>query len=65
MLADGRLSCSYFVPPFELLNLFAFNDRNMTVLPGIERQPIINQVTYRMDYDGSAFQTEFTFVQAP
>jgi hypothetical protein len=65
VLPDGRLSPRFFVPPYTFLNLFEFNERNMTVLPGVERQPIINQVTFRMDYDGSQFQTEFLFLSAP
>ena len=65
VLADGRLSPRFFVPPYSLGSLFAFNERNITVLPGVERQPIINQVTFRMDYDGSNFQTELLFLHAP
>jgi hypothetical protein len=64
VLSDGRLSPRFMVPPYSLLNLFAFNDRNITVLPGITRQPIINQVTYRLDYDGSEFQQELLFLDA-
>jgi hypothetical protein len=65
VLADGRLSPRFFVPPHSLLDLFSFSDRNMTALPGVERESIINQVTYRMDYDGSEFRTELLFVYAP
>jgi hypothetical protein len=65
VLADGRLSPRFFVPPYSLLDLFSFSDRNMTALPGVERHAIINQVTYRMDYDGSKFQTELLFLYAP
>lgn len=65
VLADGRLSPRFFVPPYSFLNLFHFNERNVTVLPNIVRQPIINQVTYRFDYDGSQFQTELVFLDAP
>jgi hypothetical protein len=35
------------------------------MFPGIERHPIINQVTFRMDYDGSKFLTDLLFVHAP
>ena len=65
VLADGRLSPRFFVPPYSLTNLFLFNDRNITVLPRVERHPIINQVSFRMDYDGSKFQTELLFIDAP
>lgn len=64
VLADGRLSPRFFLPPYSFTNLFSFNDRNMTVLPSVERQPIINQVTYRLDYDGNNFQTELLFAEA-
>ena len=65
VLADGRLSPRFFFPPYSLGSLFAFSERNLTILPGVERQPIINQVTFRMDYDGSNFQTELLFLNAP
>jgi hypothetical protein len=65
VLADGRLSPRFFYPPVSLANLFAFDERNITVLPGVEREPLINEVTFRMDYDGSKFQTELLFVDAP
>jgi hypothetical protein len=65
VLADGRLSPRFFIPPYSFMNLFAFNERNITLLPGITRQPIINQVTYRLDYDGSKFQQELLFLDAP
>lgn len=65
VLSDGRLSPRFFVPPYSFLNLFGFNERNITVLPNLVRQPIINQVTYRFDYDGSQFQTELVFLDAP
>lgn len=65
VLCDGRLSPRFFLPPYSFLNLFAFNERNVTVLPGVDRHPIVNQVSYRMDYDGSKFQTELLFLCAP
>lgn len=64
VLADGRLSPRFFLPPYSFLGLFAFNDRNVTVLPEVDRQPIVNQVTYRLDHDGNDFQTELLFVEA-
>lgn len=65
VLADGRLSPRFFLPPSSFSNLFAFNERNITVLPGVERHPIINQVNVRMDYDGNKFVTELLFFDAP
>jgi hypothetical protein len=64
VLSDGKLSPRFFLPPYSFPGLFSFNDRNMTVLPSIQRQPLINQVTYRLDYDGSNFQTELLFADA-
>lgn len=65
VLSDGRLSPRFFTPPYDFSNLFAFNERNVTSLPTVERQAITNQVTFRMDYDGSKFQTELNYVNAP
>jgi hypothetical protein len=65
VLPDGRLSPRFLVPPTSLQNLFSLNERNIVVLPGVERQPIINQVVYRMDYDGNQFATELLFAYAP
>jgi hypothetical protein len=48
-----------------LRNLFTFNERNITAVSAAARHPLINQVTYRMDYDGSRFGTELLFVCAP
>ena len=65
VLSDGRLSPRFFLPPYSFLNLFGFSERNITVLPNLTRQPITNQVTYRLDYDGSQFQTQLIFLDAP
>lgn len=65
VLTDGRISPRFFVPPYLFDNFFSLNERNMTALPGTDRNPIVNQVTYRMDYDGSKFQTELLFAHAP
>jgi len=65
VLSDGRLSPRFFVPPYTLRNLFTFNERNITAVSAAARHPLINQVTYRMDYDGSRFGTELLFVCAP
>jgi len=54
-----------FVPPYSLAGLASLNDRNLTALPGLKPNPLINQVTFRMDYDGSKFQTELLFLSAP
>ncbi len=65
ILADGRMSPRFSVPPYSLAGLASLNDRNLTALPGLKPNPLINQVTFRMDYDGSKFQTELLFLSAP
>lgn len=65
ILADGRMSPRFFVPPYSFSGLASLNERNITLLPGMKPNPIINQVTFRMDYDGSDFQTELIFLSDP
>jgi hypothetical protein len=65
ILADGRLSPRFFVPPYSFAGLASLNERNITALPNVKSSPLINQVTFRMDYDGSKFQTELLFLCAP
>jgi len=65
VLADGKLSPRFFVPPYSLTDLFTFSEQNITILPGMDRESIINQVDYQMDYDKPDFQTELLFVSAP
>jgi hypothetical protein len=65
VLADGRMSPRFFVPPYSFTGLASLNERNITALPGVKPDPLINQVTFRMDYDGSKFQTELLFLSAP
>ncbi|HKT11745.1 MAG TPA: hypothetical protein VJW77_07955 [Terriglobia bacterium] len=65
ILADGRMSPRCFVPPYSFAGLASLSERNITALPGVKPEPLINQVTFRMDYDGSQFQTELLFLSAP
>lgn len=65
ILADGRMSPRFFVPPYSFVGLASLNERNLTALPGVKPNPLINQVTFRMDYDGSQFQTELLFLSDP
>ncbi len=65
ILADGRMSPRFFVPPYSFAGLASLNDRNITALPGIKPNPITNQVAFRMDYGGSQFQTELLFLSSP
>lgn len=37
--------------------VFDFTDHNLTRLPTVERAPIVNQLTFRLDHDGSEFGT--------
>jgi hypothetical protein len=62
--AAGRLSPRFWImPPLAGLSpVFAFTDQNLVEMPVAERAPIVNQVTVRMDYDGSKFQTILSFV---
>jgi len=65
ILADGRMSPRFFVPPYSFAGLASLNERNITALPGVKPNPLVNQVTFRMDYDGSKFQTELLFLCDP
>ncbi|TAM79187.1 MAG: hypothetical protein EPN47_19455 [Acidobacteria bacterium] len=65
ILADGRMSPRFFVPPYSFAGLASLNERNITAIPGVKPEPLINQVTFRMDYDGSGFQTELLFLSSP
>ncbi len=49
--------CSTSVSP-----VFAFTDYNLLKLPVVERAPIVNQLVFRLDYDGQDFQTVQFFV---
>lgn len=65
VLADGRMSPRFFVPPYSFAGLALLNERNITALPGVKPEPLVNQVTFRMDYDGNNFQTELLFLSSP
>jgi hypothetical protein len=65
ILADGRMSPRFFIPPYSFAGLASLNERSITALPSVKPSPLINQVTFRMDYDGSKFQTELLFLCAP
>jgi hypothetical protein len=65
ILADGRMSPRFFVPPYSFAGLASLNERNITALPGVKPEPLINQVTFRMDYDGGKFLTELLFLSSP
>ncbi|HEX5410470.1 MAG TPA: hypothetical protein VFZ27_01260 [Terriglobia bacterium] len=65
ILANGRMSPRFFVPPYSFAGLASLNERNITALPGVKPEPLINQVTFRMDHDGSEFQTELLFLSSP
>jgi hypothetical protein len=62
--AAGRLSPRFWIaPPLAgTTSVFSFTDQNLVEMPAAERAPIVNQVTVRMDYDGSNFQTIVSYV---
>ncbi len=64
--AAGKITpCFWLEPPVcgsGVAPVFAFTDRNLIKLPAVERAPIINQLVFRLDYDGQAFQTVLFFV---
>ena len=62
--ARGQVLPMFFSPQAPPSGLFTFDDSNCIALPSMQRFPITNQVTYRMDYDGSSFQSEMNFVDA-
>ncbi|HET7842464.1 MAG TPA: glycosyl hydrolase family 18 protein [Terriglobia bacterium] len=62
--AQGQIVAMFFSPQAMPTGLFVFDETNCLALPSMERFPITNQVTYRMDYDGSDFQCEMNFVDA-
>jgi spore germination protein YaaH len=61
--AQGRISPRFWLaPPLGGVSpVFTFTDRNLVQIPAAARASIINQLTFRLDYDGSTFQTELFF----
>jgi hypothetical protein len=56
--AQGQISPRFWVGPgLAPASVFSFTDHNLVKLPICERASIVNQVVFRMDYDGSKFQT--------
>jgi len=41
-----------------------FNENNLCTLPVVDRMPVVNEVIFRFDYDGSAYQTERYYLEA-
>jgi hypothetical protein len=62
--AHGQITPRFWLaPPLAgLAPVYAFDSRNLLTLPTSERAPIVNQVVFRLDYDGSQFQTVLFFV---
>jgi hypothetical protein len=59
----GRLSLKAFrAPAGGVASAFTFTADNMTVLPGIDRQPIMNEIIFTIDFDGSTYQNELVYV---
>ena len=61
----GRISVRGPRPPAAGVSaVMAFTADNMTVLPEIDRMPVINEAIFRVDYDGSDFGTELYFLDS-
>ncbi len=44
--------------------VYAFTADNLCGLPAIDRLPVINEIIFRLDYDGSNFGTELFFLES-
>jgi hypothetical protein len=61
----GKLSFRASRPPAAApASVFTFNANNMMVLPEIDRMPVINEIVFKLDYDGSDFGTELFYIDA-
>jgi hypothetical protein len=61
----GQLSLRAMRPPAAgPTPVFTFTGDNMVVLPNIDRMPVVNEVVFKYDHDGSNFQTQRTFLEA-
>ena len=62
---SGQMSVRGSRPPAAGVSpAWAFTADNMTVLPSIDRMPIVNEVICRFDYDGSNYGTELYFLDS-
>ena len=43
---------------------YTFDEDNMIVLPEIDRLPVVNEIIFKIDHDGSGFQNELIYVDA-
>ena len=67
---NGQLALKSMKVPFSLQPVMALNERNIVGLPSIDRLPVVNVVTVRMDVNdtvsetaGRQYTSEVTFVQ--
>ena len=62
---EGKISLRSWRPPAAGVSpVFAFDQDNMTKLPEIDRLEVVNEVVFRYDYDGSAYEQEVYFLEA-
>lgn len=68
---NGQLSLISMKAPASIQKVMALNEKNIVGLPSIDRLPVVNVVTVRMDVDDSVattaarqYRSETTFVQA-
>jgi hypothetical protein len=45
-------------------SVFTFNQDNITVLPEIDRMPVMNEIVFRIDHTDGEFQDELIFIDA-
>jgi hypothetical protein len=61
----GRLSLRAFrAPAAGPVAVFTFNADNMTLLPEVDRMPVINEIVFKIDAQESDFGNELVYVEA-
>ena len=61
----GRLSLRAFRSPMAgPTPLYTFDEDNMTILPEVDRMPIINEIVFKIDADASDYKNELVFADA-
>lgn len=61
----GKVSARAFRPPAAgPTAAYTFDEDNIVVLPRIDRMPIMNEIVFRLDHDGSDFRNQLVFIEA-
>lgn len=61
----GRISLRAFrAPAAGPVAAYTFDRDNMTVLPEIDRMPILNEIIFKLDHDSEGHQNELVFIDA-